>query len=746
MSVLLGEYLYAELGNLHRRLVNQPSARAVRLYQRGMGLKDGQGVERNLREAFLMFKEASGLGHEEASKELAECYIRGWGCERDLKKAAKLGNTKAALEIGAKTEREEIDSERVRFLWMASDSGEMEATARLAEIYKSGKMVEKDEEESRRLLGVVMTGINWQHAGEFEWGVDQETKTLFIKGGSISDMGNGVPWEEFKYSLKSIFIFDGIELIGEKVFEKLSELVRVSIPASVIAIGSNPFANSEKLDQIEISVDNPEYTTEDSVIFNKEETLLIACPPSKSGRFKVPNGVVEIGDKAFFGCKRLKSIVLPPSVIGVGKSAFEECVNMKSVTIKGELEVMERAFYGCKMLKTIDLTKIVCIGVDALMYTSILREFDLGGLNLDNTSSVARFIKINALNDLEREKLWKEISKKYLAMTNANDWIEDGEIEWSFNANKGMVIIKGKGPLENYTDRGESCRMMAYELWNEGYLSPWIKEYRGQIKSVVVCYGVISIGNAAFYFCNSLESVLLLSLIESIGNEAFDDCESLSSITIPNSVMRIGENAFTNCSSLVSISIPNSVVSIGEKAFESCNSLAFVVIPNSVTSISENLFSNCTELNSVIISDSVETIMNCAFSCCRLSSIKIPRSVNSMEVNPFNGCRYLEVIDVSDNPNFVFVEGVLMNSEMTRIIFCSPSKSGDYSIPDTVISIGGTAFQCCNSLVSIRVPPTVEFIEPWSFHYCSNLGAVFIARGHEYIREAFPYEATIYYY
>ena len=51
-----------------------------------------------------------------------------------------------------------------------------------------------------------------------------------------------------------------------------------------------------------------------------------------------------------------------------------------------------------------------------------------------------------------------------------------------------------------------------------------------------------------------------------IGDRAFSWCESLESINIPNSVTSIGIWAFYNCDSLESINIPNSVTSIGDSA------------------------------------------------------------------------------------------------------------------------------------------------------------------------------------
>ena len=54
---------------------------------------------------------------------------------------------------------------------------------------------------------------------------------------------------------------------------------------------------------------------------------------------------------------------------------------------------------------------------------------------------------------------------------------------------------------------------------------------------------------------------------------------------IPNGVTSIGDGAFYDCDSLTGITIPDSVTSIGEFAFEDCSSLTRITIPDSVTSI-----------------------------------------------------------------------------------------------------------------------------------------------------------------
>ena len=78
-----------------------------------------------------------------------------------------------------------------------------------------------------------------------------------------------------------------------------------------------------------------------------------------------------------------------------------------------------------------------------------------------------------------------------------------------------------------------------------------------------------------------------------ICDEAFFFCESLSSLVFPNSITSIGDDAFGGCCSLTDIVLPEGVNSIGERAFHNCSSLTSIVIPDGVTSIGDWAFYDC---------------------------------------------------------------------------------------------------------------------------------------------------------
>ena len=297
-----------------------------------------------------------------------------------------------------------------------------------------------------------------------------------------------------------------------------------------------------------------------------------------------------------------------------------------------------------------------------------------------------------------------------------------------------------------------------------------------------ISYSVTSIGNNTFQGCSGLTSLTIPNSVTSIGDGAFQGCSGLTSLTIPNTVTSIGNYAFYGCSGLTSLTIPNSVISIGDYAFSGCTGLTSLTIPNSVISIGDYAFSGCTGLTSIVVEtgnpvydsrdncnaiirtadntlvdgcqttvipNSITSIGDGAFSgCTGLTSLTIPNSVTSISDYAFSGCTGLTsivvetgnpVYDSRDNCNAIIrtADNTLVDGCQTTVIPNSVTSIG-YSafydcssltlltIPNSVTSIGGSAFSGCTGLTSLTIPNSVTSIGDFAFYGCSGLTSLTI--------------------
>ena len=230
--------------------------------------------------------------------------------------------------------------------------------------------------------------------------------------------------------------------------------------------------------------------------------------------------------------------------------------------------------------------------------------------------------------------------------------------------------------------------------------------------------GVKVIGDWAFVDCEFLANINIPNSVTTIGKDAFAYCHSLTNINIPNSVTTIGEGVFRDCKSLTIKNLPNSVTTIGEDAFSDCKSLTIINIPNSVTMIGAGAFSGCESLTIINIPNSVTMIGAGAFRGCEsLTSITIPSSIVTIIGNPFYG--WHGILN-NESKAFIYEDYVLFNKNKTTLI-AYRAKETNYKIPNSVTTIGDSAFALCEFLININIPNNVTTIGDSAFWDCIYL-------------------------
>lgn len=116
-------------------------------------------------------------------------------------------------------------------------------------------------------------------------------------------------------------------------------------------------------------------------------------------------------------------------------------------------------------------------------------------------------------------------------------------------------------------------------------------------------------------------------------------------ITFSNSITTIGDSAFYYCETLNSITIPEGVTSLEKAAFSLCRTLYSINLPSTINKLGNNCFQGAC-LKSISLPEGIETLPFFSLGFTTLSHISIPNSVKVLDTSTFECCYYLESIDI----------------------------------------------------------------------------------------------------
>ena len=333
--------------------------------------------------------------------------------------------------------------------------------------------------------------------------------------------------EAFRWckGLSSVTLSEGIETLQGMCFADGSEqLTSIAIPASVISIAEDAFANSPDLAEITVDANNANYYSTDNKKFlieiDKESKKLIWGRLSDDVEF--PKDVTVIGGASLSSNTGISTLVIPEGVTTINPYACERCTNLVSVTLPSTLKGMgHEVFSDCNKL-----TSVTCLATN-------VPKADQYTFPEDNKITLT--VPVGTKKKYKADEAWAKLSK-----------ITDGS-----------VVVDSNGT------QNESGNISCAVDNTSATPTATITDVGNTQNGEVTIPSIVSVGG------NDV-------LVVSIADDAFAGNTEITSVSIPESIITIGDGAFSDCKSLASVEIPASVTSIGEGAFAGCDNVNYV--------------------------------------------------------------------------------------------------------------------------------------------------------------------------
>ena len=294
-------------------------------------------------------------------------------------------------------------------------------------------------------------------------------------------------------------------------------LTEVCLPKNVTLVGKAAFAACKNLASIKVDPENTVLKVTDNALFDTTTGTLIAyLLTAPATEYTVPEGTLVIGNDAF-NASSLISIRIPEGVTEIGERAFYGSERLTSVTVPASVTTLKPyVFTNCHPNLVVTVTE----GSEAEAYCKqqkVAFAYALPGAEPAPEETAAPAEAPAA----------EEVSFTWQALG-------DGTAELTgFTGTPAVLDIPAEIDGLTVTRIGEQL-------------------FRGcaTLTDVTIPDGVTVIGEQAFRDCEALASVTLPATLTEIGEQAFRGCASLTALAVPGSVTVIGEQAFRGCDAL----------------------------------------------------------------------------------------------------------------------------------------------------------------------------------------------------
>ena len=406
--------------------------------------------------------------------------------------------------------------------------------------------------------------------------------------------------------------------IGEKKYESETEEVQYAVVDGIrygyaadtafVAPANNETSYSGDIEiPSEITINGKTYsvTVIDNKAFNYSDIISVTIPAS----------VTRLGNYAFGHCYQLSSISFAEGLISIGYDAFSECSNLSSITLPNSLiSIEDGAFAHCQKLTSIIIPEnVISISCGEIFNDCINLEY----IKVDkNNPKYDSRDDCNAIIETETNTLIAGCKSTIIP----ESVTKIGKSAFHGCTGLTMIVIP-EGVISIEKSAFYGCRNLVSVSLPESLTRIEESVFSNSgLTHVILPKNLAYLGSAVFFQCFYLISIYIPESITSIGSNLLGICPKLSSIKVAkenlqydsrndcNAIIETASNTLiAGCKNTI---IPMTVNTIGNQAFSECYSINSIILPKNVISIDYGAFYHCENLSNIICNAITPPVIN----------------------------------------------------------------------------------------------------------------------------------------